>query len=173
MQLADAELAEWRAERRERMLARRVRRATSRLGLSSLPLLVAATATGLWLYTEALREDRPSPALVWIHVAASTIGLAVVTVKLVEHGRVRLARRLAEGVSLMLAALALPLLVTGVLLLLEPSSDSRSAYVHLVAASWWMALLGLHLLRYLSRSLDAALRGRGSDDQARAPFESR
>ena len=173
MELTESQLEDWREERRERMLARRVRRVTSRLGLASLPLLVVATATGLWLYTEALREDRPSPALVWIHVAASTIGLAVVTVKLVEHGRVRLARRLAEGVSLVLAALALPLLVTGALLLLTPSNGSRSAYLHLIAASWWMALLGLHLLRYLSRSLDAALRGRASDDQARAPFESR
>ena len=173
MQLNDAELAAWRADRRARMLARRVRRATSRLGLASLPLLVVATATGLWLYTEALNEHRPSQAFVWIHVASSAGGLAVVTAKLVEHGRVRVSRRLAEGVSLVLAVLALPLLATGVLLLLEPSSGSRAAYVHLVAASWWMALLGLHLLRYLSRSLDAALRGRASADQARAPFESR
>jgi len=33
---------------------------SARLGLLSLPLLVMAVATGLWLYTVALRDDRPS-----------------------------------------------------------------------------------------------------------------
>ena len=162
MQLTDAELAQWREERRNRAVAKRVRRAAARLGLASLPLLTLATASGLWLYTEALRDARPSFALIWIHVASSALGLSIVTAKLIEHGRARIARRLAEGLSVLLAALALPLLATGVLLLVTPSSDSRDAYVHLIVASWWMALLGLHVLRYLSRALDAALRGRAA-----------
>ena len=173
MALTETQLEAWREERRNRSLAQRVRRPTAWLGLASLPLLTIATASGLWLYTEALRDDRPSPVLVYVHVVSSAAGLAIVSAKLFELGRERIARGLAECLSMLLAALALPLLVTGALLLLTPANDSRSAYVHLVAASWWMALLGLHLLRYLSRALDAALRGRASDDQARAPFESR
>ena len=59
----------------------------------------------------------------------------------------------------MLAALAVPLLVTGVVLLFAPGSDSANAYAHLVGSAWWMTLFGVHLMRYLGRSLDAALRG--------------
>ena len=41
-------------------------------GLLSLPLLALAVATGLWLYTIALRDDRPGSALaIWLHVAVS------------------------------------------------------------------------------------------------------
>jgi hypothetical protein len=169
-ELTDAQVAEWRRIRVERARARRVRAVTARVGLWSLPLLVAAAATGLWLYTVALRDDRPSSLAIWLHVAVSVAGLALVTAKIAESGRARLRRGLdparffTDGLSLVLAALGLPLLVTGVVLIAAPGSDSATAYAHLVASAWWMTLFGVHLMRYLGRSIDAALRGRAAPD---------
>ena len=64
-EFSDAQIAEWRQVRIERARARRVRATSARLGLISLPLLVMAVATGLWLYTIALRDDRPSALAIW------------------------------------------------------------------------------------------------------------
>ena len=89
--------------------------------------------------------------------------------KLVDAGGTRLRRgldlhrALTEGASLLLAALGVPLIVTGAWLLARPSDGSFAANVHLVASVWWVALFGAHLLRYLGRSVDAALRGKSSD----------
>ena len=41
-------------------------------------------------------------------------------------------------------------------------ATSFASNVHLVASVWWVALFGMHLFRYLGRSLDAALRGKSS-----------
>jgi hypothetical protein len=169
-EFSDAQIEEWRRVRMERARARRVRGTSARLGLLSLPFLVMAVATGLWLYTIALRDDRPSALAIWIHVVTSTVALALVTAKIAESGRLRLSRTLdpsrffTDGLSLILAALAVPLLLTGVVLLVSPGSDSASAYAHLVGSAWWMALFGVHLMRYLGRSLDAALRGKAAPD---------
>jgi hypothetical protein len=136
----------------------------------SLPLLVLAVATGLWLYTIALRDDRPSSLAIWLHVVVSTVGLAIVTAKVMESGWARVARGLdparffTDGLSLILAALAVPLLVTGVVLIVAPGSGSATAYAHLIGSAWWMTLFGVHLMRYLGRSLDAALRGKAAPD---------
>jgi hypothetical protein len=73
-------------------------------------------------------------------------------------------RALTDGVSLVLALVNLPLLATGVILLVAPSTGSASAYGHLVASVWWSILFGAHLLRYLGRSLDAALRGKAAPE---------
>jgi hypothetical protein len=87
-----------------------------------------------------------------------------------ESGRARLARGLdparffTDGLSLILAALAVPLLVTGVVLIVAPGSGSATAYAHLIGSAWWMTLFGVHLMRYLGRSLDAALRGKAAPD---------
>ena len=73
-----------------------------------------AVTTGLWLYTIALRNDRPSSLAIWLHVVTSVLALALVTYKVAESGRARLARGLdparflTDGLSLMLAALAVP-----------------------------------------------------------------
>jgi hypothetical protein len=169
-EFSDAQIEEWRRVRIERARARRVRRVSARLGLFSLPLLVMAVATGLWLYTLALRDDRPSSLAIWLHVVVSTLALAIVTAKVAESGWARLARGLdparffTDGLSLILAALAVPLLVTGVVLIVSPGSDSANAYAHLVGSAWWMTLFGIHLMRYLGRSLDAALRGKAAPD---------
>ena len=129
-----------------------------------------AVATGLWLYTIALRDDRPSALAIWLHVVVSALALVIVTAKVVETGRARLARGLdparffTDGLSLILAALAVPLLVTGVVLVVAPGSDSATAYAHLVGSAWWMTLFGVHIMRYLGRSLDAALRGKAAPE---------
>ena len=58
----------------------------------------------------------------------------------------------------------MPLLVTGVVLIVAPGSDSATAYAHLVGSAWWMTLFGVHIMRYLGRSLDAALRGKAAPE---------
>ncbi|HEY3612065.1 MAG TPA: hypothetical protein VGK92_00080 [Gaiellales bacterium] len=169
-EFTDAQIEEWRSVRVERARSRRVRRVSARLGLWSLPFLVMAVTTGLWLYTVALRDDRPSALAIWIHVVTSAIALALVSIKVAESGRLRLsraldpARFLTDGLSLILAGLAVPLVLTGVVLLYAPGSSSANAYAHLVGSAWWMTLFGVHLMRYLGRSLDAALRGKAAPD---------
>jgi hypothetical protein len=167
--LDEAAVDDWRIARSERALARRVRRSTSRIGLISLIPLLAATASGLVLYTFALDGNRPSAGFRWAHAIVSVIALALVGWKLLDSGLERLRsgldlhRLLTEGASLVLAALGIPLLVTGIWLLAEPSDASFASNVHLVASVWWIALFGLHLLRYLGRAVDAALRDRSSE----------
>ena len=169
-EFSDAQIDEWRRVRIERARARRVRRASARLGLLSLPLLIVAVTTGLWLYTIALRDERPSSLAIWLHVVSSVLALALVTFKVAETGRARHARGrdptrlLTHGLSMLLAALAVPLLATGVALLFFPGSSSATAYAHLVGSAWWMTLFGLHLVRYLGRSLDATFRDRAAPD---------
>src|SRR4029078_7605600 len=147
----------------------------------------------------SLRDERPSASAIWLHVVCSAVALALVTYKVAESGRARLsrgldpARFLTDGLSLLLAALAVPLLATGVALLFFPGSSSATAYAHLVGSAWWMTLFGVHLVRYLGRALDATFRDRGAPHcptlrarspptgptlrefyrGARAPFESR
>jgi hypothetical protein len=169
-EFSDAQIDEWRRVRVERARARRVRLTSARLGLLSLPLLIMAVTTGLWLYTIALRDDRPSSLAISLHVVSSVLALALVTYKVAETGRARLARGLdparffTDGLSLLMAALAVPLLATGVALLFFPGSSSATAYAHLVGSAWWMVLFGVHLMRYLGRSLDAAFRHRAAPD---------
>jgi hypothetical protein len=173
--LSDEEIAAWHRAREERLYARRVRASTSRLGLWSLGPLAVAFATGLWLYTEALRNQEPGALLVWIHGVFSVLGLGLISLKLVDLGRTRIARglqprrALTDGVSLVLAVVNLPLLVTGVVLLAAPSTGSASAYGHLVASVWWSVLFGAHLFRYIGRALDAALRGKAALEASPAP----
>ena len=169
-EFSDAQIDEWRRVRVERARARRVRGVSARLGLLSLPFLIMAVATGLWLYTIALRDDRPSALAIWLHVVVSVLALVIVTAKVAESGRARLARGLdparffTDGLSLILAALAVPLLVTGVVLIVAPGSKSATAYAHLIGSAWWMTLFGVHIMRYLGRALDAALRGNAAPD---------
>jgi hypothetical protein len=170
--LDDESLEEWRRRRDERALARRVRRSTARLGLIALVPLVVAVGTGGWLYTLALDDRRPSQADAWIHGVVSVLALVLVGWKLADLGWARLRRGLdprrafSEGVSLLLAVLGLPLLVTGAVLLWTPSSGSYAAYTHLVVGVWWTVLLTAHLSRYLGRSLTA---GRSGEPDAPQP----
>jgi hypothetical protein len=65
-----------------------------------------------------------------------------------------------ELVSVVLALLAVPLAVTGVALLLAPSTGSTMAYLHLISSAWWTGLMVWHLRRYLRASLRAAFSAR-------------
>ena len=170
-EFSDAQIDEWRRVRIERARARRVRLTSARLGLLSLPLLIMAVTTGLWLYTVALRDDRPSSLAIWLHVVTSALGLALVTYKVAESGRARLARGarsralpdrrpLAAARGAGRAAARSP----ASSLLVFPGSSSATAYAHLVGSAWWMTLFGVHLMRYLGRSLDAALRDQAAPD---------
>jgi len=62
------------------------------------------------------------------------------------------------GFSIVLAALSVPLLITGVALLVSPSTGSVMAYLHLISSAWWTGLMVWHLRRYLVASLRSALR---------------
>jgi hypothetical protein len=164
--LSDEELVVWRAEQARRQAARRPRpvsRAVARLGTAALPLLLAGAGTGLAIYTVDLRGDRPSQAMAVAHAATSAAGLLLVAAKIVRLPAGGLRRGLAtrgvlrEGSSLLLLAISVPLLATGLLLLVRPSSSSFTAYLHLVASVWWTLLIQWHLYRYLSRALRTTL----------------
>jgi hypothetical protein len=60
-------------------------------------------------------------------------------------------------VSIVLAALSVPLLVTGVALLISPGTGSVMAYLHLISSAWWTGLMVWHLRRYLVASLRSVL----------------
>jgi hypothetical protein len=162
-QYSDDEVAEWRAER----LARRAERnrpvlpSAARSGVIALVFLTAAFGTGLAIYTFNLRSNRPSAPLVWSHTILSLVGLAIVQYKVAKIGWRRLRNSLSwsqpqqAGSSLVLLVLGVPLLVTGVMLLVAPNGHSFTDYFHLIVSVWWTVLLQWHLWRYLGRALGA------------------
>ena len=93
-QLSDEEIIEWRRARAEKAYQRRVRLSTSRIGLWSLIPLLLAFGTGLWLYTLALYNDRPSRLDVWLHVAVSLLALGFTAWKMADLGWARVRRGL-------------------------------------------------------------------------------
>ncbi len=175
-QFTDEEVAAWNEAMALKRAARRrpVRRGVARAGVLALTPLVAAVVTGLFIYTWNLRDDRPSAALVWTHVVVSVLGLAVASAKVALVGRRRLRadisirRPQAALSSVLLLGLGVPLLLTGVALLIRPSGSSTTDYVHLIVSVWWTLLLQWHLWRYLGRALARTLRGPDAGD-GRAP----
>jgi hypothetical protein len=161
---SDEEVAEWRASRELQKAdrRRRVRPVTARLGLAALVPLIGAFGTGLAIYTFNLRGDRPSAMDVWVHTAMASIGLALVTAKVLELGwrRIRRATSVRKPQqafsSLVLLALGIPLIVTGIMLLVSPSGHSATEYFHLIASVWWVVLFQWHLWRYFGRAIGAA-----------------
>jgi hypothetical protein len=156
----------WTAERDERRQEWRTRSVAGRVarrGLYALGPLLATVATGAIIYGIDLGDGHPGRALAWIHAGVGTLAALLVTYKLAELGARRLRedlsaeRILDTALSFLLLVLFPPLLVTGILLLFEPSSSSLSAYAHLIASAWWTLLIAIHLRRYLGRSLRAAL----------------
>lgn len=134
---------------------------------AALPLLVVGLVTGLLIYTIDLRDDRPSAAMSWTHTLTSTAGLVLVAFKLraLEAGRIRegLRRRNAftEGMSLLLLASSVPLFLSGLPLIWDPSHGSIVARTHLVIAAIWMVVFQIHVFRYLGRALRATQVGAG------------
>jgi hypothetical protein len=142
-----------------------VRRSVARRGLLALGPLLGTVATGAILYGLDIGGDRVPGAVIWIHAGISTLAALLVSYKVADLGWARLRRaftraRLHELVSIVLAVLSVPLAVTGVALLLAPSTGSTMAYLHLISSAWWTGLMVWHLRRYLRASLRAAFSGR-------------
>jgi hypothetical protein len=169
-QLEDDEADAWRAEREARRAANRrpVRRRVALAGVLALTPAFAAIVTGLVIYTFNIRDDRPSSTLIWVHTALSVAAIVLTTWKALSLGGRRLRRDLtlrqpqAGLSSLVLLGFGVPLTATGVWLVVYPSGDSFSAYLHLITSVWWTLLLQWHLWRYLSRALAATFRGTGT-----------
>jgi len=144
---------------------RQVKRTAARRGLLALGPLVAAVGTGAALYGIALAGASEPAAVIWVHSGISALALALVVYKVSDLGLARVRRAftregLPELVSIALAVVSVPLAVTGIGLLVSPSTDSAFAYTHLISSAWWTGLLVWHLRRYLVPSLRAASRGR-------------
>ena len=138
-----------------------VRQSVARRGLLALGPLLATVATGAILYGLDVGGDSPSGAVVWVHSGISALALLLVVYKVADIGPARIRRALSrqnlpELVSVVLAALSVPLAVTGVALLLAPSTESTVAYLHLISSAWWTGLMVWHLRRYVGASLRAA-----------------
>jgi hypothetical protein len=148
-----------------------VGRSVARRGLLALGPLLGAAATGAVLYGLDVGGGAVPGAVIWIHSGISLLALLLVVYKVGDLGVARIRRafsreRVAELVSVILGVLSVPLLATGIGLLLAPSTSSFFAYAHLVSATWWTGLLVWHLRRYVGASLRTALRPR--DAQAPA-----
>jgi len=140
---------------------RRVGPGVARRALVALAPLLGAVATGAVLYGLDVGRDHAGAGVIWTHVGFSILAVLLVAYKLKTLGDVRLrlaitGRRLADLLSLVLGALLVPLLITGIVLLIAPSTGSFMAYLHLVAAAWWTAMLVWHLWRYMAPAVRAA-----------------
>jgi hypothetical protein len=138
-----------------------VRRTAARRGLFALGPLLGAAATGAVLYGLDVGGNAVPGAVAWVHSGISLLALLLVAYKVTDLGLARMRRaftrqRLAELASIILGALSVPLLVTGVGLLAAPSTHSFFAYSHLISSAWWTGLMLWHLRRYLRPSLRAS-----------------
>jgi hypothetical protein len=90
--------------------------------------------------------------------------LASMRGRLIRRGLMR--GRLPELLSLALGALSVPLVISGIALLVGSRDGSFAAYSHLVASAWWTGLLLWHLRRYVGPALRAVT------EPARPPAEA-
>jgi hypothetical protein len=146
-------------------VAATVRRSVARRGLLALGPLLGAVATGAILYGVDVGGSPVPGAVIWVHAGISTLAALLVVYKVADLGAARIRRaftreRLSELVSIVLAVLSVPLAVTGVALLIAPSTGSTMAYLHLISSAWWTGLMVWHLRRYLRASVRAAFSGR-------------
>ena len=108
-----------------------VRRSVARRGLLAIGPLLGAAATGAILYGIDLWGDTAPGAVIWVHSGISALALLLVVYKVADLGVARIRRaftrqRLPELISIILGALSIPLLVTGVGLLSPPARDRSS-----------------------------------------------
>jgi hypothetical protein len=134
----------------------------ARRALAALGPLVAALGTGAILYGVSLGNGRASSGLIWGHVGVSLLALLLVIYKVASVRRARIRRgltlkRLTVLISVVLGSLFVPLLITGIQLLIAPSNASFAAYAHLVSSVWWSGLLLWHLRRYLGPAFRGAI----------------
>jgi hypothetical protein len=168
------------AARREQRVAvpapttRRVRGSVARRALLALAPLLGAVATGAVLYGLDVGRDRPGAGVIWSHVGFSVLAVLLVAYKLKALGGTRLrhairSQRLSDILSLVLGALLVPLLITGIMLLIAPSTGSFTAYLHLVGSAWWTAMLVWHLWRYMAPAVRSAGHVRPAPTQTPTP----
>jgi hypothetical protein len=144
-----------------------VRREAARRGAIVLGPMLAAIATGAVIYGVDIAAVRPGHGLIWAHVGFSLLVCLLALYKLAEVEPAQIRRgwrmgRVLETVgSVLLGALLVPLLLSGIVLLASPSSVSYFAYTHLIASAWWTLLVMWHLTRYLKRSMRALRLSRG------------
>ncbi len=160
-----------------------VGRTVAMRGLLALGPVLGALGTGLVIYALNLGRGHAGATAVWTHVGISLLALLLVGYKLAEVGLARLRasftgrRALRSGGSLVLLALWVPLLASGVALLFFPSEASFTAYAHLIASVWWTGLLLWHLRRYLARATRTVLArpqaGAGAPRSPRQPRQPR
>jgi hypothetical protein len=138
---------------------RAVRRSVAARGLLALGPLIGALGTGLVIYAVNLGQGHAAATAIWAHVGLSLLALLLVAYKIADIGLARIRASMhgasawrAAG-SLALLALWVPLLVSGVALLITPSEASFTAYAHLIASVWWTGLLIWHLRHYLARAV--------------------
>jgi hypothetical protein len=151
-----------------------VRRSGARRGRLARGPLLGTVATGAILYGLDVGGDSVPGAVIWVHAGISTLAALLVVYKVSDLGVARIRRafsraRLHELVSVVLALLAVPLAVTGVALLLAPSTGSTMAYLHLISSVWWTGLMVWHLRRYLRASVRSAFNARPAHAGAAAP----
>ena len=145
---------------------RAVRRSVAARGLLALGPLVGALGTGLVVYAVNLGQGHAGEAVIWVHVGLSLLALLLVVYKIADIGvtRMRASMRGASALrtagSIVLLALWVPLLASGVVLLISPSEASFTAYAHLIASVWWTGLLLWHLRHYLARAVRTVVSGR-------------
>lgn len=153
-------VVDWIADR-QRYARRRVRPAVAGLALLLLALIVAASATGAWLYTENLAKSPRSTLIIIAHCVA---GFAVLAVFWRKHRRtgkshlmsaVRHGRLLEAASSAVSLGLLVPLTLTGVLAIVFPKPSGISVNLHLLVAVWWVILIAVHLRQYLLASVRA------------------
>ena len=166
--LSDEELAEWHRQKQAAQAPpRAVATATARLSTAALPLLITGLVTGLLIYTVDLRGTGLRRRWRGRTRCTSTAGLVLIAFKLraLEPGRLREGTRrrnaLTEGMSLLLLATSVPLLLSGLPLIWNSSSTSLIAHIHLVIAAVWMVVFQIHVFRYIGRALRATQVGTG------------
>lgn len=156
-----------------------VRRSVAIRALVALGPVTGALGTGLVLYGMDISDAQAGWAAIWIHVGISLLALLLVIYKIADIGarRIRASLRGRDAwraiVSLVLLAAWVPLLLTGVVLLIEPSTASFAAYTHLIASAWWTGLLLWHLRRYLVRAVRASRAPSDQPGRTAAPVRSR
>lgn len=140
-----------------------VRRSVALRGLIALGPLIGALGTGIVIYAVNLGQGHAGAAAIWAHTGLSLLALLLVAYKVADIGLARMREAasrqgaMRSAGSIVLLALWVPLLVSGVALLIFPSEASFTAYAHLIASVWWTGLLLWHLRRYLVRATRTVL----------------
>ena len=142
------------------------------MGLLAITPITLAFVTGLWIYTLSLRSEASPSWLIWSHSVISVVAILLVTIKSGELGWRRIVRRMRARrpqdaiASVTMLAFGVPITLTGVLMLLEPSGGDFTTidYLHVVTGVWWAVIVQWHLYRYLGRAMRAVSAGAATAD---------